>query len=172
MAIVVKPAPINSFNIGLNDLHDKINHVIKNKKYSSYKEAVKSINKNVLDYDLTTEYKTSSVVSTDTVTTPDNFNYVPPLLSDDIINSLTKDNNIIFNKYLKNDTYYNKPLFYINFRLDGTNLNNTVYVYGYNPGNYTYYVCKNGLYLCSNNPFFFLGIAPFTLKQYYTLINL
>ena len=37
MAITLKPAQFNSFNVGINDLHDNLNNVTKNKKYSSTK---------------------------------------------------------------------------------------------------------------------------------------
>ena len=34
MALVVKPASFNSYNVGINDLHDNLNNVIKNKRYN------------------------------------------------------------------------------------------------------------------------------------------
>ena len=46
MAIILKPTPLNSFNLSLNTLHENLNNVIKNKKYNTLQDAVKSIKKN------------------------------------------------------------------------------------------------------------------------------
>jgi len=99
--------------------------------------------------------------------------YVPPLLNDNIICNLVKEDNTIYNKEFKTATYNNMPLFFVNFTISGTTIYTAVYVFGYKPlQKYNYMVCKFGLYFCSNLPFFFIGIDPFTLKQYYTLIQL
>ena len=175
MACVVKPAALISYNLGIKTLDDNINDVLKPAALTSYNLGIKTLGDNINDVLKKIKHNNSKHIALSACSTCDNsdyLNYEPQLLNDDIINSLTKDNNIIYNKHIKDDTYYNKPLFDINFCLDGTNINNMFYAYGYNPGNYKYIVCKYDLYLCSNNAFFFLGVAPFSLKQYYTLINL
>jgi len=48
MAIILKPAPLNYFNLNLNTLHENLNSVIKNKKYSTLQDAVKSITKKTM----------------------------------------------------------------------------------------------------------------------------
>ena len=157
MALVVKSAPFNSLNVGLNDLHDTLNHVIKSKKYSSYKEAVKSINKHVLDDDLTTEYKTSSIVSTDTDTIPD--------LTDNTTNNLIRVGTTIYNK----DFYEEETIL---FKFINPYFNNDiVYCCNYKNEIYNYCINKFNMFFCSNKPCLLMDIAPFTLAQYYTLLD-
>ena len=165
MAITLKPAALNSFNLSLNTLHENLNNVTKNKRYNTLQDAVKSIkkNNNVDPLDCST-CATSEDLKSD---------YSPPLLNDNIIYNLVKEDNIIYNKEFKTDTYKSHPLFFVNFNVSDTTINTTVYAFGYKPlQKYNYMVCKFGLYFCSNLPFFFIGIDPFTLKQYYTLIQL
>ena len=64
------------------------------------------------------------------------------------------------------------PLFLVYFIVSGSDIKTPVYVLGYNPVEYKYMFNKFGLYFCSNSPFFCLGIEPFTLKQYYKVIQL
>ena len=44
MALVVKPASFNSYNVGINDLHDNLDNRIKNKQYT----LTTSIHKNTM----------------------------------------------------------------------------------------------------------------------------
>ena len=152
MAITLRPAQLTEYNLSIKTLGDSIDDVLKKIKHNK-----------------PTLYEESTRAST---YLNEYFNYAPPLLSDEIINNLCKEDDIIFNTEFKEETYNNKPLFYINFSIDGTGINNKIYVFGYNPGEYNYVINKYGLYFCCNAPFFYLGIAPFTLQQYYKLINL
>jgi hypothetical protein len=94
-------------------------------------------------------------------------NYTVPCLDNNVLNTLEMDsNNIIFNTEHKMDTYKNNPLFYVNYK------DIIINVYGYLPANYKYVNSYYGLYLCSNKPFYYYGINPFTIEQHYIIINL
>lgn len=88
MDFTPKTAPLNVFNVGLNNLHNNLNDVIKTNKYNSYSNGIKSTNKQILDSDLTTEYKTSSNYTIETT----------PYLTDYIVNNLISIGTVIYNK--------------------------------------------------------------------------
>ena len=118
MAITLKPAAINSFNLGLHELHNNINNVIKRKKYNTYEEAVKNIKKNnCLDV-----LECSTCASSYDLKS----HYTPPYLNDTIIYNLVKEDNIIYNKEFKTETYKNLPLFLINFTISGSAISTPV----------------------------------------------
>ena len=52
MSFAVKSAPLNNSNVGLNDLHNNLNHVINNKRYSNNNNTKQNKDDN-LDYSTT-----------------------------------------------------------------------------------------------------------------------
>ena len=52
MAITLKPASLNPYNVGINDLHETLNNVIKNKQYSN-NSSTKQIKDDNIDYSTT-----------------------------------------------------------------------------------------------------------------------
>ena len=108
MAITLKPATINSFNLGIHGLHDNISNVIKSKKYDTYEDAVRGIKKNnCLD-----ALECSTCASSYDLKS----HYTPPYLNDTVIYNLVKEDNIIYNKEFKTETYKNLPLFFNKFQ--------------------------------------------------------
>ena len=100
----------------------------------------------------------------------DETNYIIPKFSDDIINDLEDDNNIIFNKNHKPETYKNKALFYIYLTHEGRTV--TLYAYGYKPEGYKHIDNLGNLYFGCADWFLMSGFAPFTHSQFYKLMLL
>lgn len=150
--IYIKPAQLTEYNLSIKTLGDNTNDVIKKikcKQPTIYEESTKA----------NTQFN-------------DCVSYIPPLLSDEVIDKLSTENNTFFNTKFKEDTYNNKPLFYVNFSLAGTRMNNTIYVFGYTPGEFKYVIAKFGLYFCCNAKCFYEDIEHLTLQQMYTIVNL
>ena len=85
--------------------------------------------------------------------------------NDDIINNLENETDFIYNNNYKQETYFNQPLFYINYNVNNKNI--VLYAYGYKPSNHSYIDNLGNLYVCSNTPFILCRCEPFTTKQFY-----
>ena len=96
--------------------------------------------------------------------------YMVPEFSDGLINDLTNDNDIIFNKNHKPETYKNKALFYIYLTHEGRTV--TLYAYGYKPEGYKHIDNLGNLYFGCADWFLMSGFAPFTHSQFYKLMLL
>lgn len=153
MAITLKPATLNDYNLSLKTLHDNLDHVI-SKKGKTIKPSIK----NLIDI-----YEQSTQAST-----TDNNKYTVPEFNDGLIDDLTSDEHIIYNKQFKQETYLNQPLFYINYNYN--NKTNTLYAHGHRPDNYKFIDKLGNLYLCSNKPFYLTGCEPFKHEQFYKLM--
>ena len=94
MAITLNQATLNAFNLGLNDLDNKLNDVIKKRTITP------TLKKDIDIYEQSTQASTTD-------------KYNVPEFNEELINNLTNDNNIIYNKKHKQETYLNNALFYM-----------------------------------------------------------
>ena len=93
--------------------------------------------------------------------------YTVPEFSDGLINDLTNDNDIIFNKNYKPETYKNKALFYIYLTHEGRTV--TLYAYGYKPEGYKHIDNLGNLYFGCADWFILDIFNPLTQKPFYKL---
>ena len=96
-------------------------------------------------------------------------NYVIPEFSNVLIDDLTNDKEIIYNKHYKQDTYKGKALFYINWTKRGRTVR--LNAYGYKPDGYKHIENLGNLYFASEKWFVLMGISPLTIEQFYKLTN-
>ena len=90
--------------------------------------------------------------------------------NEDIINNLENETEFIYNKNYKQETYFNQPLFYINYNFNNKNV--VLYAYGYKPANYKYVDNLGNLYFFSNTPFSLFRCEPFNTKQFYKIMDI
>ena len=93
--------------------------------------------------------------------------YMVPEFSDELINDLTNDNDIIFNKKYKQETYKNDALFYIYLTHGGRTVK--LYAYGYKKGGFENIDNLGNLYFVSADWFILDIFNPLTQKQFYKL---
>ena len=151
MAITLNPATLNTFNLGLNDLDNKLNDVIK-------KRTITPTLKTYIDI-----YEQSTHAST-----TDQYNI--PEFNEELINNLTNDNNIIYNKKHKQETYLNNALFYMLYTKNGRTVK--INAYGYKPPNYKYIEQLGNLYFVSCEWFILFKTDPFNINQFYKLTDI
>jgi hypothetical protein len=96
--------------------------------------------------------------------------YNMPLFNDELINDLTNDRDIIYNKNYRQDTYLNNALFYMLWKYNGREVK--IYAYGYRPTNYKYVEQLGNLYFSSNEWIVLFGTAPFNIQQFYKLVDI
>ena len=133
MEYTLKQTTLNSFNLGLQDLNDTLNYVIKNK---GIKQEIKK------HIDIHEQ-------STQASLTEEQHLYNIPEFSEDLINNLNNEGNIIYNKDHKEDAYLNKALFYMPWTDNGRTVK--LYAYGYKPTNYKHIKQLGNLYFgCSD----------------------
>ena len=143
--------PLNEFNVSLNTLQDNLNDVIQ-------KKSVKPSIKKLIDI-----YEQSTQAST-----ADGETYNTPEFNSELIDDLTNEEHIIYNKKFKQETYLNQPLFYINYTHNNKVI--ALNVYGYKPDNYKFIDKLGNLYIASNKPFYLIGCEPFKQEYFYKLM--
>ena len=94
--------------------------------------------------------------------------YVIPEFSDTLIDDITNDNDIIYNKNYKQETYKAQPLFYINFTRNERTIK--LFAFGYKPDKYKNIDNLGNLYLVSDDWFVISGFQPFKKEQFYKLM--
>jgi len=153
MAIVLKQPTLNEYTLNAHELNENLNHVIKHKNIKP------SIKKIIELY----EQSTRASITEDST-------YKIPEFNNELIDYLTNDEHIIYNKHYKQETYLNQPLFYINY----TYRNKTIalYAHGHKPDNYKFIDNLGNLYLCSNKPFYFTGCEPFKHEHFLKLMHI
>ena len=92
-----------------------------------------------------------------------------PEFSDGLINDLTNDNDIIFNKNHKPETYKNKALFYIYLTHEGRTVK--LYAYGYKPEGYKNIDNLGNLYFVCADWFIMSSFNPLSPAQFYILMS-
>ena len=151
MAIVLKQPTLNEYTLNAHELNENLNHVIKHKNIKPSIKKIIELNEQ----------------STRASTTEDS-TYTVPEFNDELIDNLTNDEHIIYNRHYKQETYLNQPLFYINYTYNNKNI--TLYAHGHKPENYKFIDNLGNLYLCSNKPFYFTGCEPFKHEQFLKLM--
>ena len=141
MAIVLKQPTLNEYTLNAHELNENLNHVIKHKNIKP------SIKKIIELY----EQSTRASITEDST-------YKIPEFNNELIDYLTNDEHIIYNKHYKQETYLNQPLFYINYTYRNKTI--AIYAHGHKPDNYKFIDNLGNLYLCSNKPFYFTGCEP------------
>ena len=132
---------------------------------------IHELNNNVKnDKDINPATYDQSSESTQAPTNNDVITYIVPKFSDDLINDLTDDNNIIYNKNYKLETYKNKALFHIQLTHQGREVK--LYAYGYKPDGYKNIDNLGNMYFVCADWFLMSGFAPFTQDQFYKLMSL
>ena len=159
MALIINPeplnnlkqAPLNEFNLSLKTLQDNLNDVIQ-------KKSVKPSIKKLMDiYEQSTQ-----------ATTADGETYNAPEFNSELIDDLTNEEHIIYNKKFKQETYLNHPLFYINYTYNNKTVK--LNIYGYKPEDYKFIDKIGNLYIASNKPFYLIGCEPFKPEEFYKLM--
>ena len=98
-------------------------------------------------------------------------NYTIPEFSTELIEDLTNEEHIIYNKNFKEETYLKEALFY----MDYTTINNKTVkltMYGYKPEGYKFLHNLGNLYIAYNSPFYLIGIEPFKAPDFHKLANI
>ena len=95
--------------------------------------------------------------------------YIIPEFSDELINDLINDKDIIYNKNYKQETYKNHALFYKKWTRKGRTV--TLKAYGYKPTAYKYIEHLGNLYFASNEWFLIYDFEPFVAEQFYKLTD-
>jgi len=149
--ITLKKAPLNELNLGLNTLNDKLNDAIQKKSVKP------SIRKLINIYEQSTQ-----------ASTEDGETYNAPEFNSELIDDLTNEEHIIYNRNFKQETYLNQPLFYINYTYNNKIIK--LYAHGHKPDNYKFIDNLGNLYLCSNKPFYLIGCEPFKPEEFYKLM--
>ena len=93
--------------------------------------------------------------------------YMVPEFSDELINDLTNENDIIFNKNYKQETYKNNALFYIYLTYKGRTVK--LYAYGYKPEGFKNIDNLGNLYFVCAEWFILDIFNPLTQGQFYKL---
>jgi hypothetical protein len=96
--------------------------------------------------------------------------YITPQFTDELINELTNDKNIIYNKNYKPKTYLNNALFYMLWKYKEREVK--IYAYGYKPNNYKYVEQLGNLYFSANEWFVLFRTEPFNINQFYKLVDI
>ena len=91
--------------------------------------------------------------------------YYTPEFKDELIECLTNDKHIIYNKYYKQDTYLNKALFYMLWNYNGREVK--IYAYGHRPHNHKYVEQLGNLYFSADEWFVLFRTEPFNRSQFY-----
>ena len=115
-------------------------------------------------YDLSSESTQEPPNNDDVIT------YIVPKFSDGLINDLTSDTNIIYNKNYKTETYKNNAIFYIQLTHQGRAVK--LYAYGYKPDGYKNIDNLGNMYFVSADWFIMSSFNPFTQDQFYKLMLL
>ena len=96
--------------------------------------------------------------------------YVIPEFSDALIDDITNDKDIIYNKNYKLETYKAQALFYI--KLTHAERAVTLYAFGYKPDGYKNMDSLGNMYFVCNEWFIMSGFSPFTQAQFYNLMTI
>ena len=152
--IILKQPTLNDYNLSIRDLHDKIDDVIK-------KRDIKPAIKKYVDI-----YEQSTQAS---ATSEQQQYYNVPEFNEQLIDNLTNEGNIIYNKRYKQETYLNNALFYILWNYKGWQVK--IYAYGFKPSNYTYVEQLGNLYFVSNKWFILFKCEPFNITQFNKLVD-
>ena len=91
-----------------------------------------------------------------------------PEFNIELIDDLTNEEQIIYNKQFKQETHLNQPRFYVNYTYN--NKTATLYAHGYKPKKYKFIGNLGNMYVCSNKPFRLTGCEPFKHEQFYKLM--
>ena len=94
--------------------------------------------------------------------------YVIPEFSDALINDITNDKDIIYNKNYKLETYKAQALFYI--KLTHAERAVTLYAFGYKPDGYKNMDSLGNMYFVCNDWFIMSSFNPFKQEQFYKLM--
>jgi hypothetical protein len=151
---VIKKAQLTTDNLNFVNLTNNIKECLKRKQ-------IKPAIKNLMDKYEHTE--TDSTRDTET----DYYNIQE--FKDELIECLTNDKHIIYNKYYKQDTYLNKALFYMLWNYNGREVK--IYAYGHKPNNYKYVEQLGNLYFSANEWFVLFRTEPFNINQFYKLVD-
>ena len=131
---------------------------------------IHDLNNNVKNKDIKpATYDQSSESTHDPQSCDGLISYIVPEFSDGLINDLTNDNDIIFNKNHKPETYKNKALFYIYLTHEGRTV--TLYAYGYKPEGYKHIDNLGNLYFGCADWFIMSSFNPLTQNQFYKLMS-
>ena len=101
-------------------------------------------------------------------TTADGETYNAPEFNSELIDDLTNEEHIIYNRKFKQETYLNQPLFYINYTYNNKTVK--LNIYGYKPEDYKFIDKIGNLYIASNKPFYLIGGEPFKPEEFYKLM--
>ena len=153
MEIVLKQPTLNEYTLNAHELSENLTNVIKHKNIKP------SIKKIIELY----EQSTRASITEDST-------YKIPEFNNELIDYLTNDEHIIYNKHYKQETYLNQPLFYINYTYRNKTI--AIYAHGHKPDNYKFIDNLGNLYLCSNKPFYFTGCEPFKHEHFLKLMHI
>jgi hypothetical protein len=155
---VIKKAQLTTDNLNFVNLTNNIKECLKhNKQPKQIKPAIK----NLMDKYEHTETDSTRDTETDS--------YYIPEFNDDLINVLTNNKDIIYNKNYKQETYLNNALFYMLWRYEEREVK--IYAYGYRPTNYKYVEQLGNLYFSANEWFILFRTEPFNIQQFYKLVD-
>ena len=96
--------------------------------------------------------------------------YNIPEFTADLINNLTNEGEIIYNKNHKDDTYLNNALFYMLWTNHGRTVK--LYAYGYKPTNYKHIKQLGNLYFGCSDWFVLFTIDPFNSNEFHKLTDI
>jgi len=160
----LKRPPLTGYNVAIQDFNNTITDILKNKNKHKNKDITQKTDQDI--YEQTTTATIEDQMGADL---DDNL-YVIPEFCDALIDDLNNDNDIIFNKHYKEDTYKNEALFYINYTEKGRTVR--LEAYGYKPEGYKHIDNLGNMYFVSNTYFVLMGREPFNIEQFHKLANI
>ena len=163
----LKRPTLTGHNVAMRDFYDEINETIKNKNKHKNKDI-----EEIKDFKEMNIYEQTTTATTEDQTgaeEEDNL-YVIPEFSNVLIDDLNNDNDIIYNKHYKEETYKNEALFYINYTEKGRTVK--LLAFGYKPEGYKHMGNLGNMYFVSNTYFVLMRCEPFNMEQFYKLTNI
>jgi hypothetical protein len=156
----LKPAGFTAYNVGINNLNERLEDVITNKKYEylGYKQYDKK-----KEEEATTEYKTIEEfnIYSDAESIDDNLEC--PLLEDFNVDNIKRDGDIVYNVLDREN-----PLL---FRFKNPYSDSFIYCYTQKKEGFNYEEHNHDLYFYCNKPFLLMRLEPFNVKQTYILTS-